>query len=84
MTSYLQHTGRASKFTIGPTPYLPINEMRIHPCLFFQEPRSNETHYRISTLEKTRSLRKLNKVEKFTHRRHFHKRFSRPYQMSMR
>ena len=42
----------ASKFTIGPTPHLPINEMGIHPSLFVQEPGSNKAHYRISTLEK--------------------------------
>ena len=42
----------ASEFTIRPTPHLPINEMRIHPSLFVQEPGSKKAHYRISTLEK--------------------------------
>ena len=42
----------ASKFTIRPTPHLPINEMRIHLSLFVQEPGSKNAHYRILTLEK--------------------------------
>jgi hypothetical protein len=42
----------ASKFTIGPTPYLPINETGTHPSLFVQKPGSNKAHYRISTLGK--------------------------------
>ena len=41
----------ASKFTIRPTPHLPINDMRIHPSLFIQEPGSNQAHYHNSTLE---------------------------------
>ena len=41
-----------SKFTIGPTPHLPIIETRIHHCLFIQEPGTNKAHYRILKLEK--------------------------------
>ena len=51
ITFYLQQTGMASKFMIGTTPHLPIDEMRIHPSLFVQEPGSNKAHYRISMLE---------------------------------
>ena len=48
-----------SKFTIGPTPHLPINEMRIHASLFVQEPGSNKAHYRIAKLENSTKWRRL-------------------------